>query len=104
MWRSRRTRAHDLADSRLNRLTIYDKVLIVLFMLSLPLCNPWVRGDGVGYYAFARAILIEHRLDFRRDWLQANASFRLGRIGERGEIRPEEYTLTGHLNNHFADS
>jgi len=28
--------------------------------------NPWVRGDGVGYYAFARAPLIQHNLDFTR--------------------------------------
>jgi hypothetical protein len=102
VYPSPRTPAHDLADSRLTRLTSCDKALIVLFILSLPLCNPWVRGDGVGYYAFARSLLIEHRLDFRRDWLQANASFQLGRVDERGEIRPEEYTLTGHLNNHFA--
>lgn len=86
----------------MNRLTSCHKALVVLFILSLPLSNPWVRGDGVGYYAFARALLIEHRLDFRRDWLQANASFQMGRIDEHGEIRPEEYTLTGHLNNHFA--
>lgn len=99
---SHRARVRDLAEGRLNRFTGYDKALIALFMLSLPLSNPWVRGDGVGYYAFARALLVEHRLDFRRDWLRANASFQMGRIDERGQIRPDEYTLTGHLNNHFA--
>jgi len=24
--------------------------LLVIFVLTLPLLNPWVRGDGVGYY------------------------------------------------------
>lgn len=86
----------------LRRFTIYDKVLILVFVLSLPLSNPWVRGDGVGYYAFARTLLIEHRLDFRRDWLQANTSFQMGRVDDAGRIRPEEFTATGHLNNHFA--
>ena len=80
----------------------YEKILAVLFLLSLPLINPWVRGDGVGYYAFARAILMEHRLDFEPDWQNANASFRLGRIDPNGHIRPTEYTSTGHLDNHFS--
>jgi hypothetical protein len=80
----------------------YEKILAVLFLLSLPLINPWVRGDGVGYYAFARAILMEHRLDFEPDWQNANASFRLGRIDPEGHIRPTEYTSTGHLDNHFS--
>ena len=80
----------------------YEKILAVLFLLSLPLINPWVRGDGVGYYAFARAILLEHRLDFEPDWQNANASFRLGRIDPEGHIRPAEYTSTGHLDNHFS--
>ena len=64
--------------------------------------NPWVRGDGVGYYAFARALLIEHRLDFRKDWLTANDSFRLDRIDAAGQILPDQYTSTGHLDNHFS--
>jgi hypothetical protein len=80
----------------------YEKILAVLFLFSLPLINPWVRGDGVGYYAFARAILMEHRLDFEPDWQNANASFRLGRIDPDGHIRPTEYTSTGHLDNHFS--
>jgi len=45
-------------------------------VLSLALINPWVRGDGVGYYAFARALLIQHNLDFTPDYNAANASFR----------------------------
>ena len=75
---------------------------MVLFLLSLPLCNPWVRGDGVGYYAFARSLLIEHRLDFTKDWQRANTSFRMGRLGADGRPLPTEYTVTGHLDNHFS--
>jgi hypothetical protein len=80
----------------------YEKILAVLFVISLPLINPWVRGDGVGYYAFARSILMEHRLNFEPDWQNANASFRLGRIDSEGHIRRTEYTVTGHLDNHFS--
>jgi hypothetical protein len=80
----------------------YEKILALIFLCTLPLVNPWVRGDGVGYYAFARALLIEHRLDFRQDWLHANSSFRMGRIGEQDQIRPLEFTATGHIDNHFS--
>lgn len=86
----------------LPKVTRYEKFLVLLFLLTLPLSNPWVRGDGVGYYAFARSLLIEHRLDFKQDWLRANASFRMGRVDPAGQIEADEFTTTGHLNNHFA--
>jgi hypothetical protein len=84
------------------RFTKYERLLILLFVVTLPLSNPWVRGDGVGYYAFGRAILIGHNLDFRQDWLAANDSFRMGRIDSDGNILPSQYTVTGHLDNHFT--
>jgi Dolichyl-phosphate-mannose-protein mannosyltransferase len=70
--------------------------------MSLPLMNPWIRGDGVGYYAFARALLIEHRLDFQRDYQSGNAAFRDARLDENGVPRPSFRTATGHLDNHFT--
>ncbi|HEV3481460.1 MAG TPA: hypothetical protein VGR97_03945 [Candidatus Acidoferrales bacterium] len=87
---------------RSRKFTKYESALVVLFVLTLPLCNPWVRGDGVGYYAFARSILIEHRLDFANDWLHSNASFRMGRIDAEGHINADQYTATGRLDNHFS--
>ncbi len=79
-----------------------ELVLCVLFLLSLPVLNPWVRGDGVGYYAYARAPLIEHSLDFTHDYQHANESFRENRLDENGQPRPEFRTRTGHIENHFT--
>jgi hypothetical protein len=79
-----------------------ERILLVLFLLSLPLVNPWVRGDGVGYYAYARAPLIEHNLDFHRDYAYANETFRENRLDENGQPRQEFRTRTGHLDNHFT--
>lgn len=76
--------------------------LVILFVLTLPLVNPWVRGDGVGYYSYARAPLIEHSLDFTHDYQEANESFREGRFDSLGQPRPEFRTRTGHLENHFT--
>jgi hypothetical protein len=84
------------------RLSRYEKVLVFIFVLTLPLVNPWVRGDGVGYYAFGRALLIQHDLNFKQDWLMANPSFRIGRTDADGNILPQEYTRTGHVDNHFS--
>ncbi|MGA8534955.1 MAG: hypothetical protein WB615_12680 [Candidatus Tumulicola sp.] len=76
--------------------------LFVLFVLSPALVNPWVRGDGVGYYAFARAVLIQHNLDFTADYNAANASFRDARLDESGNPKRVFRTATNHLENHFT--
>jgi hypothetical protein len=79
-----------------------ERLLLLLWLLSLPFLNPWVRGDGVGYYAFARAPLIEHSLDFTRDYQFANESFRGPRLDENNQPRSDFRTSTGHLDNHFT--
>ena len=61
-----------------------------------------MRGDGVGYYAFARAPLIEHSLDFTKDYQHANESFRGPRLDESNQPRADFRTSTGHLENHFS--
>ena len=84
------------------RFTKYERILVLLFFLTLPLSNPWVRGDGVGYYAFGRAMLIDGNLDFTKDWRDANTSFRMGRVDSDGNINQNQFTVTGHLDNHFT--
>jgi len=74
----------------------------IFFLFSLLLVNPWVRGDGVGYYAYLRAPIIEHSLNFENDYRYANASFRGARLDENGNLKAELRTPTGHLENHFT--
>jgi len=85
-----------------NQHVFFERLLFLLFALTLPLLNPWIRGDGVGYYAYARAALIEHSLDFTHDYQSANESFREDRFDENGQIKSEFRTRTGHLENHFT--
>jgi hypothetical protein len=92
----------DLSPSPVRRSRKAERLLLLLFLLSLPFLNPWVRGDGVGYYSFARAPLIEHNLDFTKDYQHANESFRGPRLDESGQPKPEFRTPTGHLDNHFT--
>ncbi len=79
-----------------------EKLFLLLFVLTLPLVNPWVRGDGVGYYAYLRAMLIERNLNFEKDWLAANPTFKMSRLDKDGKLKADQYTSTGHLRNHFS--
>jgi hypothetical protein len=80
----------------------YIKILFVCFLLTLPIVNPTVHGDGVGYYAYTRAVLIQHNLRFEEDWRHANRLFSASRVGADEQLRPEEYTPTGYVDNHFT--
>lgn len=78
------------------------RVLLLCFLLSLPLVNPIVHGDGVGYYAYARAVLIQHNLNFEEDWRHGNLGFAQARVSSNGQLYPGEYTETGHVGNLFS--
>lgn len=78
------------------------RIFLLLLIVSLPLLNPWVRGDGVGYYAFARSLLIQRNLDFTADYQHANEGFREARLDADGKPREVFRTATGHLDNHFT--
>ena len=62
------------------KLDKYEKAICLIFLITLPLANPWVRGDGVGYYAYVRSLLIERNLNFEKDWQHGNESFVMSRI------------------------
>src|SRR6266404_6494679 len=89
-------------SSSLTQTRNLERPLLLLFLLSLALLNPWVRGDGVGYYAFARAPLIEHSLNFEHDYISANTGFREARLDKHGQPKGIFRTRTGHLDNHFT--
>ncbi len=99
VWREIKSHLNVELRDQQNR---FEWILLILFLLTLPLLNPWVRGDGVGYYAYARAPLIEHNLDFTHDYQSANESFREGRLDENGQPKADQRTRTGHLDNHFS--
>ena len=83
----------------MHRFSKYEKILGLVFVLSLPLSNPWVRGDGVGYYAYVRSMLIEGHLNFEKDWQHGNESFVMGRVNETGQVLANQFTPTGHIGN-----
>jgi hypothetical protein len=88
--------------SEVFKLDKYEKFMILVFLVTLPLSNPWVRGDGVGYYAYVRSLLIERHLNFEKDWQHGNDSFVMNRLDKDGQVLAAEYTETGHINNHWS--
>src|SRR5271155_6052201 len=80
----------------------YRRILCLFFVLSLPMLNPIVHGDGVGYYAYARAVLIQHDLHFEEDWRHGNLNFAQSRTRDGVQLLPQEYTETGYVSNLFS--
>ena len=89
-------------DKVIGRTVSHSTLLLVFFLVTLPLVNPWVRGDGVGYYAYVRSALIDHDLNFENDYLAGNESFVKSRTDAAGNLLPELYTKTGRVENHFS--
>jgi hypothetical protein len=56
----------------------------------------------VGYYAYARALLIQHDLRFEEDWRRANTRFSSARVQQDDQLAASEYTPTGYVDNHFT--
>lgn len=83
-------------------LSHYQKILLVLFLVTLPLANPWVRGDGVGYYAYVRSLLIDGDLHFENEYRAGNPTFVASRFDNDGKLHPDQITATGHVDNHFT--
>jgi Dolichyl-phosphate-mannose-protein mannosyltransferase len=81
-------------------LSRYEKVLIFLFVLTIPFIHAQVRGDGIGYYAYARSLLIDHDLQFAGDW--KNPSVQLMHVLLDGRMLSNPVTKTGHLPNHWS--
>jgi hypothetical protein len=79
-----------------------EKTLIVVFLLTLPFIQPRVRDDGIGYYAFARSLLVDHNLQFRGDWKDPRG---VPTLIERDNLgRPAAFrssTSTGHIPNFY---
>src|SRR5713226_10277922 len=84
------------------RFVRFARILLILFLLSLPLINPYVHGDGVGYYAYVRAPLIQHNLRFEEDWRHANGYFVQARLRADGQLLPNQYVQTGYVGNLFT--
>jgi len=77
-------------------------ILLLVFVGTLPLINPLVHGDGVGYYAYLRAPVIQHNLRFEEDWRRANPGFREAKLSPDNQLTADQYASTGYIGNLFT--
>ena len=79
-----------------------EKRLGLAFLISLIFLNPSVRGDGVAYYAWIRAPLIEHSFHFEDDWRRGYPAIQFGVPNGTDSKDFLGYTRTNHLGNFYA--
>ena len=78
------------------------KRLAALFVLSLVFVNPYLRGDGNGYYAWLRSPLIDGDVDFGNEYQRADPSFREAFIDASGAPTAFMTTPTGKVENQWS--
>lgn len=78
------------------------RALIAIFVLSLAFVNPYLRGDGNGYYAWLRSPLIDRDVDFGNEYLHADTDFRSGFIDAHGNPTPAMTTRSGRVENQWS--
>lgn len=88
------------SQSKVRGWSKYEKILLVLYLLTAPIVKPWVHGDGVGYYAWARCILLQHNLNGEIDFDKGYEGD--PRRAADPHFRDHYVTVTGRLNNHFT--
>jgi hypothetical protein len=76
--------------------------LVVLFVATVPFVNPYIRGDGNGYFAYVRSAVIDGDLQFENEFRRGDPAFRSLVFDEAGRLRPERRTPTGHVWNQWA--
>lgn len=79
------------------------RALAAAFVISLAFVNPYLRGDGNGYYAWLRSPLIDGDVDFVNEYQRADTLFRQGFITDDGKPTPRMTTArTGRVENQWS--
>jgi len=74
----------------------------VAAVLACLIVNPYLRGDGNGYYAWLVSPVIDHDLDFTNQFRRADPLFQTIMFAEDGTVRPEAITPTGRVGNQWS--
>ena len=78
------------------------RVLLALFLLSIALVNPYIRGDGNGYYAYVRSVVIDQDLNFADEFAHGDPLFHDRYFDDSGNVRSSMLTSTGRVTNQWA--
>lgn len=90
----------------MNRVARWAAVGVVL--LSFTAVNPYVRGDGNGYYAWLVSPVIDGDVDFINQFRRADPLFQVlifepeGPSGQAGPVLDQARTVTGRVRNQWS--
>ncbi len=94
---------------RLRPWTWCEWTLAGIFFLTLPLVNPYIRGDGNEYFAYVRSLVVDGDLNFENEYRRGDPLFRQAAFDENGNVVDatlSDHTLgrlpTGYLKNNAA--
>lgn len=80
----------------------HEGFLILLFLLTIPLINPYIRGDGNGYYAYVRSAIIDRDLQFENEYRHGDPAFIQSTFDAEGRLWPNLVTDKGYARNQWA--
>ncbi|MGH7676742.1 MAG: hypothetical protein ACREMV_15870 [Gemmatimonadales bacterium] len=77
-------------------------LLVACFLVTLPFVNPYVRGDGNGYYAYVRSAVIDGDLSFENEFRRGDPAFRRTVFDDAGRLLPGASLVDGYVKNQWA--
>lgn len=75
---------------------------LAAWVVACALANPYVRGDGNGYYAWLVSPAIDGDLDFTNQFRRADPPFQTIVFDEAGAVRADALTPTGRVGNQWS--
>lgn len=76
-------------------------VYLILLVMVVSV-NPYLRGDGVGYYAYLHSPMFDQDFDFRNEFAHADSAQRRNYFLPSGQLRPHLLTSTGRVSNQWS--
>jgi hypothetical protein len=77
-------------------------VALAAVLVSLAAVNPYVHGDGNGYYAWLASAVVDRDLEFRNQYAHAEPLFRDRYFDADGQPRPDVLTPSGRMENQWS--
>lgn len=76
------------------------RMIVVLAVLAgcAVFVNPYLRGDGNGYYAYVRSVVIDHDLKFQNEFARGDPAF----TRQQAQYANEEPPRPGYIRNQWS--
>jgi hypothetical protein len=87
---------------RLPRLSRGERLLALALLCTLPLANPYIRGEGNGHYAYLRSAVVDGDLHFENEYRRGDPDFVTSNFRRAdGHLWPPLRMPTGYVRNQW---